>query len=117
MLLRASSEATDINVDLGVVMVGHSTTNAEIPHGEVLLQFAEAAVIGGEGEIAAAREALLTALGPAGLVDAAGVVGNFERNVRVADATGIPLDDFLEERSADFRSEIGVDAFASQSND
>ena len=117
MLLRASGEATDTNVDLGVVMVGHRPTNAEIPHGEVLLQFAEAAVIGDEDEIAAARQALLTALGPAELVDAAGVVGNFERNVRIADATGIPLDGFLEERSADFRSEIGIDAFASQSND
>ena len=117
MLLRASGEATRTKVDLGVVMTGRDPTNTEIPHGEILLKFAEAAVAGGEEEMVAARQAVLTELGPAELVDAAAVVGNFERNVRVADATGIPLDDFLEELSADFRSEMGVDAFASKAND
>lgn len=117
MLLRASGEATDTNVDLGLVMVGYKPTDTEIPHSEVLLRFAEAAVIGDEEGITAARRALLTVLGPAELVDAAGIVGNFERNVRIADATGIPLDDFLEERSADFRSEIGLDAFAFKPKD
>jgi len=117
MLLRASGEATKTKVDLGVAMSGQGSTDAEVPHTEILLNFAEAAVIGDEEEIAAARQALLTAIGPAELVDAAAVVGNFERNVRIADATGIPLDDFLEERSADFRSEMGVDAFASKAND
>ena len=39
-----------------------------------------------------ARQAVIEVLSPAVMVDAAGVASNFERMVRIADATGIQLD-------------------------
>ena len=43
------------------------------------------------------------------MVDAAGVASNFERMVRIADATGIPLGEGLEEFSSEVRLELGLD--------
>ena len=43
------------------------------------------------------------------MVDAAGVASNFERMVRIADSTGIPLGDGLEEFSSEVRLELGLD--------
>jgi hypothetical protein len=112
MLLRTSGEADGTAVDLHSVMRGERDSGGDIPHTVALLQFAEAAVKGTGDELAAARQRVLTELGLSELVDAAAVIGNFEKNVRIADSTGIPLDDFLEARSADFRNEVGINAFA-----
>ena len=38
---------------------------------------------------------------------AAGVIGNFERMVRIADGTGIPLDRIVDAMTSDFRAEFG----------
>ena len=83
-----------------------------VAHGAVLVRFAEAVL--GDDDIAlmAARGALERALGPAGLVDAAGVVGLFNAIDRVADATGIPLEPEKAAATADFRAALAIDAFA-----
>lgn len=52
------------------------------------------------------------AVGDAGLVDAAATVSAFEGLNRIADATGIQLDDGLDADSADFRDELGIEGFA-----
>jgi len=44
------------------------------------------------------------------VVDAAGVISNFQRMVRIADATGIGLGVF-EVPSADMREALGINAF------
>ena len=59
-----------------------------------------------------ARDALASALGSPGLVDAAGVVGLFNAIDRVADATGIPLEPEKAAASADFRAALDLDRFA-----
>jgi hypothetical protein len=56
--------------------------------------------------------ALHAVLGPAGLVDAAGVIGLFNAIDRVADATGIPLEPEKAAASADFRAALDLDRFA-----
>ena len=53
----------------------------------------------------------MAVLGPAGLVDAAGVIGLFNAIDRIADATGIPLEPEKAEASADFRAALGLDRF------
>ena len=73
----------------------------------------DAAVKGDPAELAAARDALRGTGGSAVLVDAAGIIGNFERMVRIADGTGIPLDAYTEEATAGLREELGIDRFAS----
>ncbi|MFT5172359.1 MAG: hypothetical protein ACI8W7_000523 [Gammaproteobacteria bacterium] len=61
--------------------------------------------------LSSARQGVLTKLGAAALIDAAGIIGIFEAVVRVADATGIPLEDNKAELSADFRTTLGIDRF------
>lgn len=55
---------------------------------------------------------LLEAVGSAGLVDAAGVVGNFQRMNRIADACGIELDAPARLLTANVRREVGADKFS-----
>jgi hypothetical protein len=62
----------------------------------VLVAFAEAIVDRDAADIARARERLVDRMGVAAMVDAAAVASNFERMVRIADGTGIPLGDRLE---------------------
>ena len=71
----------------------------------------------GEPEaLGAARARLLGAVGPEGLVDAAAVVANFERMVRIADGTGIPLDAPVAAMSSDLRNQLDLSRFGSASN-
>ena len=78
-----------------------------MPHGATLVAFAEAIVSGSEA-LEAMRTAVVEAMGPAAMVDAAGVASNFERMVRIAGSTGIELGDRLERGSADARAELGL---------
>ena len=78
-----------------------------MPHGPELVTFAEAIVTGAE-TLAQSRAAVVETLGPGAMVDAAGVASNFERMVRIADATGIELGHRLEQGSADVRDALGL---------
>ena len=60
-----------------------------------------------------AQARILDELGPEALVDAAGVASNFERMVRIADSTGISLNDFGVERTVELRQNLGIDQFHS----
>ena len=83
-----------------------------MPYGRLLVAFAEAVLGEDDGALARAREALVEALGPAGLVDAAGVVGLFNAIDRVADATGIPLEPEKAAASSDFRAALDLHRFS-----
>ena len=85
-----------------------------MPYGELLMRFGETVLGSGDDRLIAIRQSLLEAIGPQGLVDAAAVAGLFNAIDRVADATGTPLEDWKANSTADFRAEIGVDAFAIQ---
>ena len=112
-MLRASIEYQGKQGDLRAVTEGTKAADSGVTHGDELVAFAEAAVGSDPAALATARDALRTAAGAAGLVDAAGVVGNFQRMVRIADSTGIPLDAAVGALSDDFREDIGLDDFAS----
>ena len=83
-----------------------------MPYGRLLVAFAEAVLGEDDGALARAREALVEALGAAGLVDAAGVVGLFNAIDRVADATGIPLEPEKAAASSDFRAALDLHRFS-----
>jgi hypothetical protein len=110
-MLRASIEYYGRDADVRVITEGAKLGDAGIPHGERLATFAEAAVKGDAAELATARDALRDAAGSAALVDAAAVVGNFERMVRIADGTGIPVDSVMSTLSEDMREDLGLDEF------
>ncbi len=115
MLLRASGQAIDAAVEIegavGAVVKG----DGGVPCGHLLAQFAEAATRGSE-ELADARAALLAEVGGERFIEAAATVGVFNGLVRVADATGIPLDAPTHAGSAGFRQELGLDAFSGARN-
>ena len=106
-LLRASSTALGASIDLGPALDG----GVGIPHGRILLEFATAAHRG-DPDLPAIREALVTAVGSAGLVEVCLTVGAFNGLTRVADATGIPLDGGTLAATSDVRHELGLDAMA-----
>jgi hypothetical protein len=114
MLLRESGKSQGRSYDLRAVTGERARSG--VPHGEVLTAFAEAAVGGDADRISEARAAVDAEMGAEAAVDAACVVGNFERMVRIADATGIPLDKPVAIFSADMREELGIDAFAAAAN-
>lgn len=80
-----------------------------LAHGDVLVALAEA-VVGGDGPaIARARQAVIDAMGVEAMVDAAAVASNFERMVRIADATGIPLGERMESFGREVIDELGLE--------
>lgn len=82
-----------------------------MPHGAVLVEFAEAIESRDASRLNSARAGLLAALGSAGLVDAAAVAAIFNGLVRVADATGIPLETDKAEQTEDFRFSLKIGKF------
>jgi hypothetical protein len=115
-MLRASVEMKGGDVELGALTGTHAAEDSGIRHGAELIAFAEAAVRRDEAVIEDRRKSVREVLGDDGLVDAAGIVANFQRMVRIADSTGIPLDAPTEMLSADVRSDLGVEAYASAAN-
>jgi len=113
-MLRASIEYHGRDGDLRALTEGSKIGDAGIPHGERLVAFAEAAVAGDSAQLATARDELRAALGPEGVVDAAGVIGNFQRMVRIADGTGIQIDGAVRALSEDFRADIGLEEFSTR---
>jgi hypothetical protein len=110
LLLRASGVTQNRDYDLNAV-TGAVQDDGGVPHGRLLIEFAEAVLGEDEEALARSRVALRDAIGPAGLVDAAGVVGLFNAIDRVADATGIPLEAEKTAASADFRAALDIDRF------
>lgn len=81
-----------------------------VAHGRLLTQFVEAVIEGSGDGLVAARAALRSELGDAALVDAAATVASFNAIVKIADATGIPIEAWKAERTADLRAMFGIDA-------
>jgi hypothetical protein len=115
-MLRASVEANQGEVDLYAITEGARDDSVGVAQAAELTAFAEASVRGDAAALGLARDALRAKAGSAALVDAAGVIGNFERMTRIADGTGIPLDGAVLLASADFRGALGLDAYASAQN-
>ena len=63
-----------------------------VPHGGLLLAFAETIIGTDRAALDAARAALVDALGPEAISGASAIAGNFTKNDRVANGLGIPVD-------------------------
>ncbi len=112
MLLRGSSPTGEIDLQAAV----NASTENGVPHGALLNTFAEAVIGTDDKKLDSTRNAIVDALGPAALVDASAVIAAFMQMDRMADATGVPLDDFVVEATNDFREDIGLHAFGSARN-
>lgn len=67
-------------------------------------------------EVVTVRQALESSVGVVGLWEAAATVAVFTGLVRVADGTGIQLDEGVLGASADIRARNGIDGFAGAAN-
>ena len=70
-----------------------------------------------DGRLGLARNALAEALGAQAVVEASGIVSNFQRMNRIANATGIPIDPAANEKGEERRNEmnnaLGISAYPS----
>ena len=99
---------TGVAYDLTAVMAGGEVESG-VPHGELLVGLVEAALGTDAPTLAAARQAVRRALGDAAFVDASAAIASFNAVVKVADATGIPIEDWKAERTKDIRAELAID--------
>ena len=111
MLLRASGEETGETYDLSVIN-GDGSDGGGVAAGSELLRFADALLGSDDAALTSARAALHQAVGDEGLVDAAGVAATFNAIDRIADATGIPLEDAKLAPTAEFRKTLAIDSYA-----
>jgi hypothetical protein len=109
-LLRESSAATGERYDLSI-LVG-ATGDGNIPHGALLVAFADAVLDGDDRHLATIRSQIADRLGAVALVDAAAVAATFNAIDRVADSTGIPIEAAKAESTVELRATLGIDAFA-----
>ncbi len=112
MMLSLSMQTKGEEVDLAGIVEGGDAVDDRVPHAKAIVVFGEAVLQGTDQELADARAALIDAVGCDAFVDAAGVIGHFERMVRVADATGIPLDEATAAATTDIRDDLGINDYA-----
>ena len=116
MLLRASGSTHNKTYQLATV-TGAAEGDGGVPSGDLLIAFAEVVLGEDDRALAQARAALMAALGPPGLVDAAAVVGLFNAIDRVADATGIPLEPEKAAATTDMRAALGIGKYVAAGGD
>ena len=126
---RAAGRAAE---EVDVQALADPAVESGVPQGRALLEFASAAagVAAGSGSgvaagvaaaddahLARTREALRSEMGDAGVADAAAVASNFERMVRIADAIGIELGDWMESFTADVRADLALERLRTRPED
>ena len=114
-MLRASSQVEGNLANLASVVKG-ANTESDVASGEALLHFAEVALGDDQAAIKQARDTVIEELGEAAMIDAAGIIANFQRMVRIADGTGIPLDEPVAMMTQDLRSDLGINEYGSAGN-
>tara|TARA_Y100001970_G_scaffold275129_1_gene375932 strand:- start:323 stop:643 length:321 start_codon:yes stop_codon:yes gene_type:complete len=87
-----------------------------VPHGGLLLAFAETIIGNDRMALDTARTALADALGVEAISGASAVAGNFTKNDRVANALGIPVDPPVLKGTEELREQLGLNGYASAQN-
>ena len=87
-----------------------------VPHGDLLLAFAETIIGTDRAALDAARDALAAALGPEAIAGASAIAGNFTKNDRVANALGIPVDPPVFASTEELREQLGLNDYRSAEN-
>jgi hypothetical protein len=115
-MLRASVETEGTAVDYRGITDGESADASSVRGAGALVGLVEATLSDDEGDGSGARERVRRELGSEALVDAAAIIGNFERMTRIADATGIPLDAPVNVATEALRVELGIDRYRTAAN-
>jgi hypothetical protein len=110
-----SSEANGLQVDLAAALDRHHVGEVGVPAGPELLAFANAVELG-DLDIDEARGRLAQIIGEVGALEAAAIIAAFNGLVRVADGTGIELDDGVFAASVHDREALGINRYAGAAN-
>ena len=110
MLLRASGEQTQTHYDLLSVTDGNRDPG--VTHGAHLRALTEVTIQGDWLNLGPTRARAEAAMGVQQVVDALVVAAAFNGITRVADATGVPLDDNTAATTEELRTATGIDRFA-----
>jgi len=86
-----------------------NSTHVGVAHACELLAFADAVVSFDHEKVIVARDAVLTCMSEAAMIDAAAVIAGFNGITRIADATGIPLEPTKAAETANWRGTLGID--------
>lgn len=109
MLLRASGEQR--GDELVIAAVTDPSLDAGVEHAALLLALTDATIKADWQALDALKARGRKELGEQETVDALTVAAAFNGITRVADATGIPLDETTAEATVGLRASIGIDEF------
>lgn len=96
-----------------MAIVESDANGGGVAGGAVLNALAEAVMARDDEESRRQYARIVSELGEMAAVDAAAVVGAFNLVARVADTTGLPLEDYKVEATAEVRANLGLDAWQS----
>jgi hypothetical protein len=112
-MLSLSAEASSTDVNLQLVNGDESISDdGGVRFGRQLMNFAGAVASRDETALKQARDELAQVAGKHVVVDAAAVAGNFQRMVRIADGTGIPVDEPIQALAGAIPDQLDLRRFA-----
>ena len=94
--------------------IGKGSGDSGLPQGELLNDFVEAVCAGEAAHTATVRQKIVKGMGEAAMIDAAAVIAAFNCYPRVADATGIPLEEAKATATVTMRAELGLNELDSR---
>ena len=109
MLLRASGQSDQQDFDLNSVTDDHAESGVDFGHW--LRSLTEATIQNRWDDLTTIRDQAGAAMGTQSMVDALVVASGFNGITRVADATGIPLDENTQQMTIDMRVSTGIERF------
>ena len=110
MLLRASGASASNDYDLNSVTSNH--IDPGVPNGQWLRALTEATIKNDWLALAEIRPQAEEAMGVQPTVDTLCVAAAFNGITRVADATGIPLDQSTADHTVELREQVGIARFS-----
>ena len=110
-----SGEANGLHIDLEGALDADHIGDVGVPASAELLAFTNAVELG-RGDIDQTRAALAAAIGAEATTEAAAIIAIFNGLVRVADGTGIQLDDGVFTASITDRESLDINRFAGAAN-
>lgn len=113
MMLRVSSQTTDREFDYDAITTGNEAEPSGVPHGAAMIAFTDAVVQRDAQRMDELRHALRREMGDAAFVDVCAVIANFHRMTRIADGTGISLDQRMMAITEDLRADLGLNDYRS----
>ena len=115
-MLRESINAEGQSIDLEGLADPNCKEIAGLKHSRTLIEYADVFMSRDAEKLALIGAKLEKEMGANKLVDASGVASNFQRMVRIADGSGIPVDPGSYDSKADLIEQLGLGEYESAKN-